>query len=102
MRSGSGSGGSGGDSGSHAGSFKLGDGDSEVRISAVEESNQLLVMATPSQWGVIETAIKRLDTQPLQVQIETKILEVSLSGALNYGVQWYLEGLIGTLPLRSA
>ena len=96
MRSGSGSGGSGGDSGSHAGSFKLGDGDSEVRISAVEENNQLLVMATPSQWGVIETAIKRLDTQPLQVQIETKILEVSLSGALNYGVQWYLEGLIGT------
>ena len=98
MRSGSSSGGSGGsgDSGSHAGSFKLGDGDSEVRISAVEENNQLLVMATPSQWGVIETAIKRLDTQPLQVQIETKILEVSLSGALNFGVQWYLEGLIGT------
>jgi general secretion pathway protein D len=96
MRSGSSSGGSGGDSGSHAGSFKLGDGDSEVRISAVEENNQLLVMATPSQWGVIETAIKRLDTQPLQVQIETKILEVSLSGALNYGVQWYLEGLIGS------
>jgi general secretion pathway protein D len=97
MRGGSGgSGGSGGDSGSHAGSFKLGDGDSEVRISAVEENNQLLVMATPSQWGIIETAIKRLDTQPLQVQIETKILEVSLSGALNYGVQWYLEGLIGS------
>jgi general secretion pathway protein D len=86
----------GGDGGSHAGSFKLGDSDEEVRISAVEENNQLLVMATPSQWGVIETAIKRLDTQPLQVQIETKILEVSLSGALNYGVQWYLEGLIGT------
>jgi general secretion pathway protein D len=85
-----------GDSGSHSGSFKLGESDSEVRISAVAENNQLLVMGTPSQWGIIETAIKRLDTQPLQVQIETKILEVSLTGNLSYGVQWYLEGLIGT------
>ena len=96
LRSGSQS--DGGDSGSHAGSFKLGDSEDEVRISAVSENNQLLVMGTPSQWGIIESAIKRLDVQPLQVQIETKILEVSLNGNLSFGVQWYLEGLIGTAP----
>ena len=41
LRSGSQSDGGGG---SHAGSFKLGDSEDEVRISAVSENNQLLVM----------------------------------------------------------
>ncbi len=95
MRTNANAGGSSSDGGSHAGSFKIGDEDSEVRISAVEENNQLLVMGTPSQWGVIQSAVKRLDIEPLQVQIETKILEVGLRGELSFGVQWYLEGLIG-------
>lgn len=77
-------------------SFTIGDDESEVRITAVEENNQILVMGTQSQWGIIQSAIKRLDVEPLQVQIETKILEVKLDGSLKYGVKWYLEGLIGT------
>lgn len=77
-------------------SFTIGDDESEVRITAVEENNQLLVMGTQSQWGIIQSAIKRLDVEPLQVQIETKILEVKLNDKLEYGVKWYLEGLIGT------
>jgi general secretion pathway protein D len=76
--------------------FTIGDEESEVRITAAEENNQILAMATPSQWGVIQSAIKRLDIEPLQVQIETKILEVQLNGELSMGVQWFLEGLIGT------
>ncbi|UXI67782.1 type II secretion system secretin GspD [Tahibacter amnicola] len=79
-----------------AASFTIGDDESEVRITAVEENNQILVMANQSQWGIIQSAIKRLDVEPLQVQIETKILEVKLVGNLQYGVRWYLEGLIGT------
>ncbi|MBL8299555.1 MAG: type II secretion system secretin GspD [Rhodanobacteraceae bacterium] len=79
-----------------AASFTIGDDEAEVRITAVEENNQILVMATQSQWGIIQSAIKRLDVEPLQVQIETKILEVSLVGDLEYGVRWFLEGLIGT------
>nr|WP_306673630.1 type II secretion system secretin GspD [Tahibacter caeni] len=85
-----------GTSGSGAASFTIGDDEAEVRITAVEENNQILVMATQSQWGIIQSAIKRLDVEPLQVQIETKILEVSLVGDLEYGVRWFLEGLIGT------
>lgn len=75
--------------------------DSDIRITAVEENNQLLVMATPFEWDSITSAIRRLDVSPLQVQIEAKVLEVTLSGDLSYGVQWYLAGLIGT-PTGSA
>jgi general secretion pathway protein D len=77
------------------GSFQVGDEETEVRITAVEENNQILIMGTQTQWGIIQSAIKRLDIEPLQVQIETKILEVRLVDNFSFGVQWYLEGLIG-------
>jgi general secretion pathway protein D len=70
--------------------------ESDIRISAIEENNQLMIMATPYEWDNIQSAIHKLDTIPLQVQIEVRILEVSLTGDLNLGVQWYLAGLIGT------
>ncbi|WP_245391803.1 type II secretion system secretin GspD [Salinicola aestuarinus] len=66
-----------------------------VRITAQQSSNQLLVRARPAQWKEIESAIQRLDNPPRQVQIETRILEVRLSGDLNMGVQWYLGQLAG-------
>jgi general secretion pathway protein D len=66
-----------------------------VRITSVDANNQIMVRCRPSQWTEIESAIKRLDSVPLQVQIETRILEVTLSGEFQFGVQWYLEGLVG-------
>ncbi len=70
--------------------------DGSVRISSVDGSNQLLVRARASQWEEIKAAINKLDNVPLQVQIETRILEVSLTGELQFGVQWYLQGLAGS------
>ena len=69
--------------------------DEGVRITSVDGNNQLMVRCRPSQWTEIESAIKRLDAVPLQVQIETRILEVALTGQFEFGVQWYLEGLVG-------
>jgi general secretion pathway protein D len=69
--------------------------DASTRITAQKSSNQLLVRTRPAQWKEIESAIKRLDNAPLQVQIETRILEVSLTGTLDRGVQWYLGRLAG-------
>jgi general secretion pathway protein D len=69
-----------------------------VRIAAVNENNQLLIRATPGQWEKLLPVIERLDERPLQVQIETKVLEVTLQGAFQFGVQYYLGGLIGTQP----
>jgi general secretion pathway protein D len=67
-----------------------------VRITSVDSNNQLMVRCRPAQWAEIEQAIKRLDAVPLQVQIETRILEVALTGEFQFGVQWYLEGLVGS------
>ncbi|MBB3227897.1 general secretion pathway protein D [Luteibacter sp. Sphag1AF] len=69
-------------------------GDS-VRFTAVEANNQLIVRARPAQWAEIEEVIRRLDAIPLQVQIETRILEVALRNEFAFGVQWFLEGLVG-------
>ncbi|MCD5984136.1 type II secretion system secretin GspD [Pseudomonas sp. CDFA 610] len=69
--------------------------DASTRITAQKSSNQLLVRTRPAQWKEIESAIKRLDNPPLQVQIETRILEVKLTGDLDMGVQWYLGRLAG-------
>jgi general secretion pathway protein D len=69
--------------------------DDSTRITAQKSSNQLLIRTRPAQWTEIESAIKRLDNAPMQVQIETRILEVNLSGELDLGVQWYLGKLAG-------
>ncbi|QDE40019.1 type II secretion system protein GspD [Luteibacter pinisoli] len=76
----------------HSGGITTDDG---VRITSVDTNNQLMIRCRPSQWAEIEQAIKRLDAVPLQVQIETRILEVNLTGEFRFGVQWYLEGLVG-------
>ncbi|MEP6882290.1 MAG: type II secretion system secretin GspD [Dokdonella sp.] len=73
-----------------------GNADSDIRITAVEESNQLLIMATPVEWDSMQSAIRKLDIAPLQVHIETKILEVTLSGDLSLGVKWWFAGLSGS------
>ena len=72
--------------------------ESGARIAAVDENNQLLVRARPSQWQEMLPVIQRLDQVPLQVQIETRVLEVDLTGQFSLGVQYYLQGLIGTQP----
>jgi general secretion pathway protein D len=67
-------------------------GDTEdVRITAIEESNSLLIRATPSQYEAVLAAIRRLDRVPLQVHIETRIIEVALNDQLRFGVQWFFE-----------
>ncbi|TLY51501.1 MAG: type II secretion system protein GspD, partial [Gammaproteobacteria bacterium] len=68
--------------------------DNGIRITPIEENNQLLIMSTPGEYDSILAAIRRLDVSPLQVQIEAKVLEVTLTGDLQYGVQWWLAGLI--------
>ena len=70
------------------GGMQLGDGD--VRITAVLETNSLLIQASPSQYDAILSAIKRLDEEPLQVLVEAQVLIVDLSDALEYGVNWFL------------
>ncbi len=75
-------------------------GGEDISITAVEESNSLLIRATPSQYDSVQSAIKRLDTMPLQVLIEVSILEVVLNDSLAYGVEWFLESAINDFALQ--
>jgi general secretion pathway protein D len=73
----------------------------DIRISAIEESNALLIRATPAEYDSILAAIKRLDEVPLQVHIEAKILSVTLSNNLSLGVEWYFENQFSGEAQRS-
>jgi general secretion pathway protein D len=75
--------------GGGGGTVTLGE-DGEVRITAVLETNSLLIQASPSDYDAILNAIERLDEEPLQVLIEAQVLVVALNDALQYGVSWFL------------
>ncbi|WP_298581377.1 type II secretion system secretin GspD [uncultured Luteimonas sp.] len=62
-----------------------------VGVSALDETNALLVRTTPAAWKSIRDVIERLDVMPLQVHIEAQVAQVTLSGDLEYGVQWFIE-----------
>lgn len=85
--------------GSSSETISIGGGD--VGISAVEESNSLLVRASPGQWESIRRAIERLDTMPLQVHIEAQVVEVKLTGELSYGVSWFFGSEISPDTVRT-
>lgn len=74
-----------------SGGLSVDGSDEEVRITAIEESNSLLVQASPTQYQNILTAIERLDIEPLQVMIEAQVIEVRLTEDLQYGVNWFLS-----------
>lgn len=65
-----------------------------VGVSAVEESNTLLVRASGTAWKSIKDVIEKLDIMPMQVHIEAQIAEVQLTGDLKYGVNWYFENAV--------
>lgn len=69
----------------------------EIRITAVEENNQLIIRSTPGQYEAIRGAIRKLDSVPLQVHIEARLLDVSLTNGLQFGVQWYFEDALSRL-----
>lgn len=87
-----------------ASSTTLNIGGSEVGVSAVEESNALLVRASPGQWESIRRAIEKLDTMPLQVHVEAQVVEVKLTGDLKYGVSWFFGNAVpaANQPLTNA
>lgn len=63
----------------------------EVRIVPSEENNSIVIMATPSEFGTIEAALKQIDVPPRQVLIEVTLAEVGLTDELRYGLQWQFD-----------
>jgi len=62
-----------------------------VRIVADASRNALMIRAPRAEYRRIERALRELDRAPAQVLIEASIVEVSLTGNLKYGVEWFIE-----------
>ena len=76
---------------------------SDVRITADEANNALLIMASQQEYNTIEAALRQLDIQPLQVMVEATVAEVTLTDQLSYGLQYYLKsGSIQALFAQTA
>ncbi|MEY6432699.1 type II secretion system secretin GspD [Thioalkalicoccus limnaeus] len=65
---------------------------SGVSIVADTVNNSLLIRASPRDYKSLLDALKQLDIVPLQVLVEATIVEISLTGNLQYGVQWQIFG----------
>ncbi|HHL31341.1 MAG TPA: type II secretion system protein GspD, partial [Oceanospirillales bacterium] len=59
-----------------------------ISITAIEENNQILINANAQEYESIMAAVSRLDVEPLQVLIEAKIIEVTLTDETKFGIQW--------------
>lgn len=73
-----------------------------LKIVPNADNNSLLIFASPSEFAVIEAALKRLDVLPIQVLIEASIAEVTLTDQLQYGLQWSYQTSQGPLVFSEA
>ncbi|MEM7525332.1 MAG: type II secretion system secretin GspD [Pseudomonadota bacterium] len=63
-------------------------GEAAPRIVVDAEKNALVISAASRQFDTLVDLIRQLDSAPLQVLVETTILEVTLGDNLRYGVQY--------------
>jgi general secretion pathway protein D len=64
---------------------------SAIKVIADVDNNALLILANAAEYEKIEDAVKKLDVVPRQVLVEVTIAEVTLTGALSYGLEWYFN-----------
>jgi general secretion pathway protein D len=89
-----------GPQGSRDGALDIGTGD--IRITSVLETNSLLIQATSSEYNAVQAAIERIDIEPLQVLIESQVLDVELNEELQFGVNWFLTNNANLIPEGTA
>ncbi|MGE5737908.1 MAG: type II secretion system secretin GspD [Betaproteobacteria bacterium] len=63
-----------------------------IQVVADKDQNTVLIVATPSEYSIIEQALKKLDVPSRQVMIEVTIAEVKLTDQLTFGVDWIFKG----------
>jgi general secretion pathway protein D len=73
----------------------IGDGVGVVRniqVVADKDNNTVLIVATPTEYAVIEAALKKLDVPQRQVAIQVTIAQVALTDELDSGIEWLFKG----------
>ncbi|MGK6325162.1 type III secretion system outer membrane ring subunit SctC [Sphingomonas sp. DT-51] len=61
-----------------------------ARISADPTNNAVIVRDRPERMGVYEQLIANLDTEPVMIEIEATIIEVSTEALRQLGIDWNL------------
>lgn len=62
------------------------------RVIPDDSTNSLIITGSPYYFQLVRSAMAELDSAPLQVLVEARIMELSLSDELNYGLEWFLQG----------
>ncbi|WP_194270169.1 type II secretion system secretin GspD [Candidatus Methylospira mobilis] len=62
-----------------------------ARVVADPANNALVIFAKPAEYHDMEIVLKELDTMPREVIVDAMIAEVTLTGSLQYGLQWYFN-----------
>lgn len=80
---------------------------SQLRISADETQNALIISASPSRYQDILVLLQQLDRLPGQVALQVVVAEVELSDNVNSGIDWFYNsaanaGQGAQLDLRSS
>ena len=63
-----------------------------IQVVSDKDNNTILIVATPTEYSVIEAALKKLDVPQRQVVIEVTIAEVTLTDQVSLGVDWLFKG----------
>ena len=63
----------------------------EARIIADNDNNALLILASPSDYETIQTALRQLDVPRRQVSVEVLVAEVTLNDELKFGIEWFIN-----------
>ena len=63
-----------------------------ANVIADKDRNALLIVATPSEYAAIESAIRKLDTAPKQIAIEVQIAQIQLTGDFSFGLSGLFTG----------
>lgn len=74
----------------------------DVRIIPDVENNTLLIWANNFTYEKILDALRKLDITPRQVLVEVTIAEVTLTGELQYGLQWFFKNNVDEYQGRGA
>ncbi len=64
----------------------------EVDIIPDETNNAIVFKATPRDYRIIHKVLQQLDIIPRQVLINVMVAEFSLSGKMQFGIEWFLQG----------
>ena len=66
------------------------------RVVSDDSTNSLIITGSPHYFKAVRDAMKQLDSTPLQVLVEARIMELTLSDDLKYGLEWFLNGSRGS------